>query len=502
MPVGRMMGARIVGGEGSVPAGLAEQGRVREIRRVAEQFAVAVTADWARLIDANEDRHPIAAQFVPREAELSSAAEERADPIGDERWSPVPGIVHRYPDRVLLKPTLLCPVYCRFCFRREVVGKKAGMLGREALQRAYDYIRQRPQLWEVIVTGGDPFILTPRRLADIVSALDQIPHLGVIRFHTRVPVVDPGRPAPGAIAARRRVRLVPADLCAGYSGRLRQSADRALRGDAGRRLRRVAGRRRRGCAASLPARPRATGRVREAVATAPDDPLMIVVGGGAIALSTAQELCALQEHRVVVLWRRAPAFARAVEGIGAVYIAARPDSVEGLDRAGVNRAVTILALSPDDQLNLHTALLARDVNPRIRIVLRQFNRTLAHKIEQNLPDCSVLSLAWHSAATYPAPPIHPFSFPPLQFPQPSLHPIPARLPQAALASFRAAICHFYAVSGGAWHGSVYFLVTTMTTTGYGDLPPRRSEPIEVVAAMLLMLSGITLTGLFIAFGAS
>ena len=142
--------------------------------------------------------------------------------------------------------------------------------------------------------------------------------------------------------------------------------------------------------------------------TEPGDPVMIVGGGGAIALSTTQELCALQGHRVVVLWRRDPDFTRAVENIGAVG---------ALDRAGVRHAVTILALSPDDQLNLHAALLARDANPRIRIVLRQFNRTLAHKIEQNLPNCSVLSLAWHSAATYAAAGIDPSCFRGLQFPE-------------------------------------------------------------------------------------
>ena len=143
----------------------------------------------------------------------------------------------------------------------------------------------------------------------------------------------------------------------------------------------------------------------------PDDPVMIVVGGGAIALGTAQELCSLPGHRVVVLWRRDPDFTRAVEGIGAVHITApRPDSAEALDRAGVRHAVTILALSPDDQLNLHAALLARDANPRIRIVLRRFNRTLAHKIEQNLPNCSALSLAWHSAATYAAAGVDPSCF--------------------------------------------------------------------------------------------
>src|ERR1700726_2854596 len=173
MPVDLMTGARILGLEDFVPAGLVEPGRLRKIRRVAEQFAVAVTEDVAELIDPADDRDPIAAQFVPREAELAWAAEERADPIGDERWSPVPGIVHRYADRVLLKPILLCPVYCRFCFRREVVGKSPAILTGEALACAIDYVRNHSEVWEVIVTGGDPFLLAPRRVAEIVRTLDQ-----------------------------------------------------------------------------------------------------------------------------------------------------------------------------------------------------------------------------------------------------------------------------------------------------------------------------------------
>ncbi len=145
--------------------------------------------------------------------------------------------------------------------------------------------------------------------------------------------------------------------------------------------------------------------------------VIIVVGGDMLALNTVQELCALRRHRVVVLWRGDPDFVRAVEGIGAVFIAApTPDSAEGLWRAGVRDAATILALSPDDQLNLHVALLARDANPGIRIVLRQFNRTLARKIEQNLPNCSVLSLAWYSATTYAAAALDPTCFHGLQFP--------------------------------------------------------------------------------------
>jgi lysine 2,3-aminomutase len=168
---------------------------------VAERFSVAITEDMAALIEPGDPNDPIAVQFVPSAAELETAAEELSDPIGDERWSPAPGIVHRYPDRVLLKPTLICPVYCRFCFRREVVGKRPAMLDAAALRRAYDYIRERPEIWEVVVTGGDPFVLGPRRLAAIVQTLDAIPHLGVIRFHTRVPIVDPGRVTDALTAA-------------------------------------------------------------------------------------------------------------------------------------------------------------------------------------------------------------------------------------------------------------------------------------------------------------
>jgi lysine 2,3-aminomutase len=145
------------------------------------------------LIDPADPHDPIAAQFVPSAAELETAGEEQADPIGDERWSPVPGIVHRYPDRVLLKPSLVCPVYCRYCFRREQIGARGKMLGRAALERAYAYIRERPEIWEVIVTGGDPLLLSPRRVAAIVRNLAAIEQVQVIRFHTRVPVVDPRR---------------------------------------------------------------------------------------------------------------------------------------------------------------------------------------------------------------------------------------------------------------------------------------------------------------------
>ncbi len=187
--------------EDLVTRGLVAPEQLDGLRRVAEQFAVAVTEDMAALIDPADPADPIAAQFVPSATELEAAAGDRPDPVGDERWSPLPGLVHRYPDRVLLKPILTCPVYCRFCFRREQVGKGKGVLAPAALDRALSYIGERPEIWEVIVTGGDPFLLSPRRIAAIVRRLEAIPHLAVIRFHTRVPVAEPRRVGAALIAA-------------------------------------------------------------------------------------------------------------------------------------------------------------------------------------------------------------------------------------------------------------------------------------------------------------
>ncbi len=213
--------------------GLVPPERLDELRRVVEDFAVALTEDVAALIDPADPDDPIAAQFVPCAAELDTTPEESADPIGDERWSPVPGIVHRYPDRVLLKPILVCPVYCRFCFRREQVGGEDALLSPEALAGAFDYIRARPEIWEVIVTGGDPFLLSPRRIAAIVKTLDAIPHVAVIRFHTRVPIADPRRVRPTLVAALTAEKAVYVVVHANHPKELtepvRQSVGRLVR---------------------------------------------------------------------------------------------------------------------------------------------------------------------------------------------------------------------------------------------------------------------------------
>jgi lysine 2,3-aminomutase len=214
--------------EDLVSRGLVAPERAGEVRRVAERYAVALTDEVAALIDHSDPSDPIAAQFVPRAGELHTADEELTDPIGDDRWSPVPGIVHRYPDRVLLKPSLVCPVYCRFCFRRETVGRKGAMLDRAALARAFDYIRARPEIWEVVVTGGDPFLLSPRRIRALVRALEAIPHVAVIRFHTRVPVVDPGRVGAALVDALAADKAVYVVIHANHPRELTDAAGAAL----------------------------------------------------------------------------------------------------------------------------------------------------------------------------------------------------------------------------------------------------------------------------------
>jgi lysine 2,3-aminomutase len=173
-------------------AGLVAPDKLEGIRKVADRYAVALTPTVVSLIDRAGENDPIARQFVPDPAELLTTPEERADPIGDHAHSPVKGIVHRYPDRVLLKAVHVCPVYCRFCFRREMVGPQGdGMLAADELAAALAYIGERSEIWEVILTGGDPLVLSPRRLGAIMRGLAEIPHVKIVRFHTRVPVVDP-----------------------------------------------------------------------------------------------------------------------------------------------------------------------------------------------------------------------------------------------------------------------------------------------------------------------
>ncbi len=212
--------------------GLARPADASGLKAVAGRYAVAIPPVLATAIAATGHDGPLGRQFVPSLAELTPAADEAADPIGDLAHSPVPGIVHRYPDRVLLKPIQACAVYCRFCFRREQVGPHGDALDSQGLERAIAYIRHKPDIWEVILTGGDPLILSPVRIRDIVERLCAIDHVAVIRFHSRVPIATPERLTPDHVAALRlgldRGRAVYVGLHCNHAEELGKAARDAI----------------------------------------------------------------------------------------------------------------------------------------------------------------------------------------------------------------------------------------------------------------------------------
>ena len=200
-PDGPATGQTVRGVDELVAAGLLRAHAGPALAEVADRYAIAITPEMAALIDPNDRADPIARQFVPDARELIALPEDLVDPIGDAAHSPVEGIVHRYPDRALIKMLHACPVYCRFCFRREMVGPGGKALAGAAFDRAMAYLAGKADIWEVIITGGDPFMLSARRIEALMQALAAVPHIKVVRWHTRVPIVDPDRVTPRLVKA-------------------------------------------------------------------------------------------------------------------------------------------------------------------------------------------------------------------------------------------------------------------------------------------------------------
>ncbi len=175
------------------------------LRAVAARYSVAVTPQIGGADRPRRRERPHRAAVPARRARTGHASTvELADPIGDDAHSPVPGLVHRYRDRVLLKLLSVCPVYCRFCFRRETVGQgKGGVLPDDALDAALKYIAARPEIFEVILTGGDPLAASARRLREVATRLAAITHVKLLRVHTRVPTAAPGLVTPERLEALR-----------------------------------------------------------------------------------------------------------------------------------------------------------------------------------------------------------------------------------------------------------------------------------------------------------
>ena len=184
-------------------AGLIQRRDVAALAPVARRYAIGVTPTVTSLIRHEVADGPMARQFLPDMRELEHLPHDLTDPIGDAAHSPVKGVVHRHADRVLLKLLLTCPVYCRFCFRRESVGQGQGTLSAIETEAALAYIAGDPAIWEVILTGGDPLMLSARRLGVLMARLASIPHVKIIRLHSRVPVVAPELITPAVVAALR-----------------------------------------------------------------------------------------------------------------------------------------------------------------------------------------------------------------------------------------------------------------------------------------------------------
>ncbi|MBX3709277.1 MAG: lysine-2,3-aminomutase-like protein [Gammaproteobacteria bacterium] len=169
---------------------LVKKSDLSTLQKVVENFSISITDQMHQLIDKSDPDDPIAKQFVPHIKELNISPIEHTDPIGDDIHTTVKGVIHRYPDRCLFVPLHVCPVYCRFCFRKEKVGTPSETLTSEELENAFTYINDHQEIWEVIMTGGDPLILKPTLLKKFIDRLNAIDHVEVIRIHTRVPIVE------------------------------------------------------------------------------------------------------------------------------------------------------------------------------------------------------------------------------------------------------------------------------------------------------------------------
>jgi lysine 2,3-aminomutase len=171
----------------------------KKSQQAEDAYLVRAPASYLSRIDWEDPRDPIRLQVIPSSDEMSWDPRESEDPIGDHARSPVPRLTHRYPDRVLLYPTYQCAVYCRHCFRKEALEEEP--FAESALEPALAYIAAHTELREVILTGGDPLVLSDSRLRLLRERLERIPHLRMLRIHTRVPVVLPQRIRPSLIEA-------------------------------------------------------------------------------------------------------------------------------------------------------------------------------------------------------------------------------------------------------------------------------------------------------------
>ncbi|MEW6556540.1 MAG: KamA family radical SAM protein [Elusimicrobiota bacterium] len=168
------------------------------------RLKMSITPHFISLIDKNDPNCPLRKQAIPTSAELNFCEDDLTDPCGEVKDTVVSGVVHRYPDRVLLLVTDLCAMYCRHCTRRRLVGQKEVSLSDEQLNMSYDYIKRNKKIRDVLISGGDPLILCDNKLETILSNLKAIEHIEIIRIGTRIPVSLPQRITPELVAMLKK----------------------------------------------------------------------------------------------------------------------------------------------------------------------------------------------------------------------------------------------------------------------------------------------------------
>ena len=168
------------------------------------KLAMAITPYFFNLIDPADEECPIRRQLIPRLSETNTSPWEMSDPCGEDSHSPVPGLVHRYPDRVLFLVTDRCAAYCRYCTRSRLVSNAAGYDFHPDFDRQIDYIARTPQVRDVLLSGGDPLLLSDDKLAHLLGRLRAIPHVEFLRIGTRIPVFLPQRITPALCAILRQ----------------------------------------------------------------------------------------------------------------------------------------------------------------------------------------------------------------------------------------------------------------------------------------------------------
>jgi lysine 2,3-aminomutase len=168
------------------------------------KLALAITPYFFNLIDASDENCPIRRQVVPRVEETYTAPWEMSDPCGEDSHSPVPGLVHRYPDRVLFLVTDRCAAYCRYCTRSRMVSNATGYDFHPEFERQIEYVRAHPEIRDVLLSGGDPLLLNDDKLEFLLSRLRAIPHVEFLRIGTRIPIFLPQRITPALCAMLRK----------------------------------------------------------------------------------------------------------------------------------------------------------------------------------------------------------------------------------------------------------------------------------------------------------